>query len=332
MKKIVALLLMLLMPICASAGDLPRIGVLVYNASDAFISDVYRSIATAAEGKAELVYRDSENSQILQNEQVDALLKEGVDALILNAVDRTSAVYLIRMVMPYGVPVVFNNREPLLEDLRLYDKAFYVGNNPKESGSMSGQLIADYFRAHPEADRHNDGVQYIMLKGEPGHQDAELRTVYSVKAISDAGIELHRLQEVTALWDRAIAQEKMAGLIASYGDRIDCVISNNDEMALGAIEALKAAGLFSDGRYVPVVGVDATAAAREALAEGTLLGTVLNDADAQGTAALSLALLLAEKGTIAGSEFERTVDQEKFIWTPSRIITRETLHDDVPPG
>ena len=325
MKKIVALLLLMLMPGCMACADgLPRIGVLVYNASDTFISDVYRSIAAAAEGKAELIYRDSENSQILQDEQVGALLEGGVDALIVNAVDRTSAVYLIRMVMPYGVPIVFNNREPLVEDLMLYDKAFYVGNNPKESGAMSGQLIADYFLAHPEADRNGDGVQYIMLKGEPGHQDAELRTVWSVKAIEDAGIELHRLQEVPALWERSIAQEKMAGLIASYGDRIDCVISNNDEMALGAIEALKAAGLFSDGRFIPVVGVDATAAAREALEEGTLLGTVLNDADAQGSFALSLALLLAEKGTITGSEFERTVDQEKFIWTPSRIIARES--------
>jgi methyl-galactoside transport system substrate-binding protein len=101
---------------------------------------------------------------------------------------------------------------------------------------MNGELIADYFLRNPQADRNGDGViQYVMLKGEPGHQDAELRTVYSTQALRDAGFALENLAEETAMWVRTIAQEKMAHIIASYGERIECVISNNDEMALGAI-------------------------------------------------------------------------------------------------
>ena len=308
----------------ARTEELPRVGVLVYNAADAFISDVYRRIEHAAEGRADLIYRDSRSSQIIQNEQVELLLKDGVDALIVNAVDRTSAVYLIRMTEPFGIPIVFINREPLYEDLCEYDKAYYVGNNPKESGRMCGELIADYVKEHPEADRNGDGIiQYVMLKGEPGHQDAELRTVYSVKALKDAGIRIQKLQETTAMWERSIAQEKMSGLIASFGERIECVISNNDEMALGAIEALKAAGRFSNGRFLPVVGVDATGAAIDALNEGTLLGTVLNDADGQGDAALSLALLLASGTVIEPSTFSYPVDQGVYVWIPGRTVTRK---------
>lgn len=82
----------------------------------------------------------------------------------------------------------------------------------------------------------------------------------------------------TAMWDRVKGQEKMAAFLSSYGDKIDAVIANNDDMALGAIEALKAAGYFQNGKYMPVVGVDATAPAVQALKDGTLLGTVLNNA------------------------------------------------------
>ncbi len=325
MKRILILFVLLALQLSAAAEPLPRVGVLVYNAADTFISDVYQSIERAADGKAELLYRDSRNSQIVQNEQVQQLLQDSVDALIVNAVDRTSAVYLIRMVQPYGIPIVFNNREPLLEDLREYDKAYYVGNNPKESGRLAGELIGAYVRKHPEVLGDDETLQYVMLKGEPGHQDAELRTVWSVKSLQFSGVKLERLAETIAMWERTIAQEKTAGLIASYGTRIECVISNNDDMALGAIDALKAAGRFSNGQFTPVVGVDATSPAMDALAEGTLLGTVLNDAQAQGDAALSLALLLARGEPITEASFPYPIDQGVYVWTPTRIVTRDNM-------
>ncbi len=302
-----------------------RIGMLIYNGTDAFMSDVFANILSAG-GDAELTYLDSENSQIVQNSQVEDLLKAGMDALIVNPVDRTAVIYLVRMIMPYGVPVVFVNREPLYEDLALYDKAYYVGNDPKRSGAMCGELIADYFRAYPEADRNQDGViQYVMLKGESGHQDAELRTLYSVQALRDAGFALEKLAEDTAMWERSIAQEKMAGYLSSFENRIECVIANNDEMALGAIEALKAVGYFTEGRSIPVVGVDATNQALAALRDQTLLGTVLNDAHGLSDAALSLALLLGNGVKITPESFPYAMDRGRIIWTESRKVTLETL-------
>ncbi len=302
-----------------------RIGMLIYNGTDAFMSDVFSNILSAG-GDAALTFLDSENSQIVQNSQVEGLLKSGVDALIVNPVDRTAVVYLVRMIVPYGVPVVFVNREPLYEDLVLYDKAYYVGNNPKLSGAMCGELIADYFKLHPEADRNQDGViQYVMLKGEPGHQDAELRTLYSAQALGDAGFVLEKLAEDTAMWERSIAQDKMAGYLSSFENRIECVIANNDEMALGAIEALKAAGYFTEGRIIPVVGVDATSQALAALRDQTLLGTVLNDAHGLSDAALNLALLLANGVEITRESFPYAMDRERIVWTESRKVTLESL-------
>lgn len=330
MKRILVLLILFVL-CCAlvpagHAEASPRIGMLIYNGTDTFMTDVFNRMLDLAKGKAEVSFMDSKNSQVLQNDQVEQLLKEGVDALIVNLVDRTTAVYLIRLVMPYEVPIVFINREPLAQDLALYDKAYYVGNNPKSSGLMCGELLVDYITAHPEVDKNGDGIiQYVMLKGEPGHQDTELRTIYAVKALQAAGFTLEKLAEDTAMWERSIAQEKMATYLSTYSDRIECVIANNDEMALGAIEALKAAGYFSQGRFMPVVGVDATAPALVALKENTLLGTVLNDPNGQSEAAFQLALLLAKGEEVNAKTLPYPVDQGCYIWTDSRKITLETL-------
>ena len=326
MKRIVCLILAMLFCLATPYGvadeEPIRIGMLIYNGTDAFMTDVFSRMLSMADDSVQVSFLDSKNSQVLQNDQVEQLLKGGVDALIVNLVDRTTAVYLIRLVMPYGVPLVFINREPLMEDLVLYDKAYYVGNNPKHSGQLCGELLVDYFAENPDADRNGDGViQYVMLKGEPGHQDTELRTIYAVKALQEAGFALEKLAEDTAMWERSIAQDKMSSYLSSYGEQIECVIANNDEMALGAIEALKAAGYFSRGKFLPVVGVDATDHARAALAEGTLLGTVLNDPQGLSEAAYQLALLLAQGEPATTEALGYPIDQGIYVWTDSRKVT-----------
>ena len=165
--------------------------------------------------------------------------------MVINPVDRTAAGVIIDKAKAANIPVVFLNREPVAEDMNKWDKVYYVGAKAEESGTLEGQLIADYWKAHPEADKNHDGVlQYVMLQGEPGHQDAELRTKYSIKAIEDAGIKVEKLDRIPAMWDRVKGQDKMQAWLAAEGDKIEAVIANNDDMALGAIEALKAGGYF----------------------------------------------------------------------------------------
>jgi methyl-galactoside transport system substrate-binding protein len=160
-----------------------------------------------------------------------------------------------------------------------------------------------------------------MLKGEPGHQDAELRTTFSVKAITDAGLKVDKLMEDTAYWDRPKAVEKMKAWLAKLGDKIDLVLCNNDDMALGAIEALRQDGYFSGKKFMPVVGVDATAPALQALEQGTLLGTVLNDAKNQGKATFDLSYALAS-GKPANSTTWKLTDG-KYVWVPYQKVTKE---------
>ncbi|NOJ73956.1 galactose ABC transporter substrate-binding protein [Paenibacillus alvei] len=309
-------------------GSEPQVGVAIYKFDDTFMTGVRNAIADSAKGIAQADIVDSQNSQPTQNDKVDLFLTKGVKALVVNPVDRTAAGVIIDKAMAKDIPVVFLNREPLPEDMKKWDKVYYVGAKAEESGTMSGQLIADYWKSNPEADKNKDGVlQYVMLKGEPGHQDAELRTKYSIQAIEDAGIKVEKLQEDTGMWDRVKGQEKMAAFLAAHGDKIEAVFANNDDMALGAIEALKANGYYKDNKYIPVVGVDATAPALQALEEGTLLGTVLNDAKNQGKAAINLASVLAkgEKPTKGNVGYEITDNQ--YIWISYKKITKDNMAD-----
>jgi methyl-galactoside transport system substrate-binding protein len=306
----------------AAQAQQPKIGCAVYKFDDTFMSYVRNSILDNAKGKAQVELVDSQNAQPTQNDQVDQFLAKKMNAIAINPVDRTAAAAIIDKAKAKNLPVVFFNREPLADDMKKYDKVFYVGAKAEQSGLMQGQIAVDYFKKHPEAYKSHDNViHYVMLKGEPGHQDAELRTTFSVKAITDAGLKVDKVAEDTAYWDRPKAVEKMKAWLAKFGDKIDLVLCNNDDMALGAIEALRQDGYFSGKKYMPVVGVDATAPALQALQQGTLLGTVLNDAKNQGKATFDLSFALAEGKPAASTTWKLT--DGKYIWVPYQKVTKE---------
>ncbi len=307
-----------------AAGDLPQIGVAIYKFDDTFMSGVRAQINKLAEGKAKVDIVDSQNSQPTQNEKVDLFINKKYKSMGINVVDRTAAGVIIDKAKTANIPTVFLNREPFPQDMQKWDKVYYVGAKAEQSGEMQGKILADYFKAHPEADRNKDGVvQYVMITGEPGHQDAVLRTKHSVEALTAAGLKVEELANDTGMWDRVKGQEKMAAFIARFGDKIDAVICNNDDMALGAIEALKAAGYFQGGKFMPVVGVDATAPAVKALKEGTLLGTVLNNAKKQGEAVFNLTYLLAKGEKITKESVGFDIVDKQYIWVPYEIVTKE---------
>ena len=314
----------------AAAED--PIGACIYKYDDTFMTNVRRAMLAEAERAGQdLDVVDSQNRQPLQNDQVDTHISKGVKALIINPVDRTAAEPIMQKAKAEGLPIVFMNREPYAEVMAAYDKIWYVGAKAEESGTQSGQIIADYFKAHPEADKNGDGkIQYIMIRGEQGHQDATLRTEYSMKAMKDAGFEIVELGSDTANWDKVQATDKMKGFISAVGiDNIEAVLANNDDMALGAIEELKAEGynMGDPKKYIPVVGVDATAPALEAMSKGEMLGTVLNDADNQGIAAVKIAYLAADEQPITDETLGYHVTDGKYVWIPYRPVTAENYRE-----
>lgn len=338
MKRGIAILLALSFLVAfgasVSAQAQPKIGVCIYKFDDTFMSYVRNQIETAAKGKAVLSVQDSQYDQPRQNDQVDQFIVQGMNGLAINMVDPSAVSVLIQKAQKKNLPLVLFNREPAASDMAKYSKAYYVGAKAQQSGTMEGEIVAQYWKSHPEADLNHDGVlQYVMLIGDPSNTDAKYRTEFSVKAVTAAGIKVQKLAEDTAMWDRPKAQEKMAAWLAAYAGQIEVVFANNDDMALGAIEALKAAGYFQNGKYMPVVGVDATPPALDALNQGTLLGTVLNDAVKQGQATFDLAYALSS-GKPASTPIAPLANADgqadpngHYVWVPYVKVTKDNYRD-----
>ena len=276
----------------SAAVDGPKVGVTIYKYDDNFMSLMRKALENeaATHKTAELLLNDSQNSQSTQNDQVDVLLSKGVKVLAINLVDPAAAPTIIGKAKAADVPVIFFNKDPGEAALKTYDKAYFIGTNPQESGEIQGKLVGDSWKAHPEWDLNKDGViDYVLLKGEPGHPDAEARTKYVVEKLKADGYKVKQLQLDTGMWDAAKAKDIMqAWLAGPSGKQIEVVLSNNDAMAMGAVEAMKA-----QGKVLPAFGVDALPEALQMIKADTLAGTVLNDGDTQAKAIYALAVDLA---------------------------------------
>ncbi len=333
LKLLALALVLILLPSCGTTeqqDDSLRIGVALYAQDDTFISAVTQNLewlAQEAEGetglKINLFISDGRSSQATQMDQVDRFLARQCDVLCVNIVDRTAAAVIIDKAEAEGVPLIFFNRQPVAEDIQRWDQIYYVGASAQESGELQGRLVLDAWRQHQDLlDRNADGIlQYAMLEGEPGHQDALLRTEYSIKALTDAGVEVEKLTNDTANWTRAQAAARTKQWLEEFGGEIEVIFSNNDDMALGAIDALKDSQ-WEQQDWPLIVGVDATAPALEAVASGQLYGTVLNDGRGQAQAMLDLAQALW-----AGEDPAQAVTLEDghYVWLPYRLVTQDNL-------
>ena len=301
-----------------------KIGVTIYKYDDNFMSLMRKEIDKEAKavGGIKLLMNDSQNAQSIQNDQVDVLLSKGVKALAINLVDPAAAPTIIGKAKPDNIPVVFFNKDPGAKAISSYEHAYYVGTDPKESGLIQGDLIAKQWKANPALDLNKDGkIQFVLLKGEPGHPDAEARTKFVVEELNAKGIQTEQLFIDTGMWDAAMAKDKVdAWLSSSKANDIEVIISNNDGMALGALEATKA-----HGKKLPIFGVDALPEALQLIKKGELAGTVLNDGVNQGKAVVQLSNNLAQgKAATEGTKWEL---KDRVVRIPYVGVDKDNLGD-----
>lgn len=289
------------------------------------------------EGQAEelggitLDMQDAASDVSTANNKLDAALTKGTDVVAICAPDRESTETMAQKCDADGVPAVFFNMEPMESTMESYDNIWYVGAEAAQSGEMCAQALINYWNENTEiADKNGDGVlQLVILQGEIGQQDVQLRTQAYEDTLKAQGIDYEILAMDTANWDQAQALDKMNAWITAYGiDGIEGVLCNNDSMAMGAVQACINNGYNSGDpeKFVPIVGIDANIDALEAMKAGSLLGTVLNDRQNQ-----SIAIINVIKAVNAGQEITEdvvgvdcTVDG-KYIWVPYVIVDESNL-------
>ncbi len=296
-----------------------RIGVLLYRNDDTFIGTLRNSLEQAAKDyeketgiRVTLDVRDAKRNQITQNSQAERMIDLDCDVLCVNIVDRSAASSIIDKAMEVDTPIVFFNREPVAEDMNRWEKLYYVGADAKESAVLEGQILVDAYEKNPASlDRNGDGVvSYVLLEGETNHQDSLIRTEWSIQTLKDGGVPIRRITGGIANWERNQASALMEQWLSEYGDEIELVIANNDDMALGAIDAIDRAGIVSG--TIKLVGIDGTPAGQEAFREGKLFGTVESSKDVYAKRIFDTAEELA---------MEKEVTQEKYFWSPQHMVS-----------
>ena len=280
-----------------------KVGVSIYTFDDAFMT-LYRNelakyFATKSNDqvKYDVQIQDAKNDQAEQSNQIDTFIAQGYDVLILNLVQSTSAATVMDKCAAAGIPVVFINREPSEADMTSHNtgayqgKFTYVGADARQSGRFQGELIADLPN---KGDLNGDGVlQYVMIEGDPENVDAQYRTEFSISQYQEkSGLDVECLDDQVGNWQRAEGQRLAANALTQYGDQIEVIFCNNDDMAMGAKVSIESAGrVVNDNIYL--VGVDALAEAVEAVIAGQMTGTVLNDHIGQSHTAVDCAVDVA---------------------------------------
>ena len=312
-----------------ASADAPTIGVTIYRYDDNFMSFVRRNIESFISGKAQLIMNDSQNNQAQQNDQVDVMLNKDTKALAINLVDPQAAQTIIDKAKAKDIPVVFFNKEASPQAMASYDKAWYVGTKSEESGDMQGEIVVKTWKANPSWDKNGDGViQYVLIKGEPGHPDAEARTTHVTKYITENGIKVQKLEELNANWDTARAKDIVDAWIQKHGDKIEFIFSNNDSMALGALKSIQAQGynIGDENKYIPIVGVDAIPEVIEEIRKGSIVGTVSQSPKDQARAVVDMILNVASgKDVLDGTDYK--LDEVKAVRVPYKAITKDNIND-----
>ncbi len=283
-----------------------EVSVFYYTYGDTYISSV-RSALDAALEAAGIKYQDydSNNSQTTQTEQVTTAIAKGTSLLVVNLVDSGSddaAKNIIDQASAQNIPVIFFNRSVSEEAVSSYDKCVFVGTDYEMAGHMQGEMVGKYLvDNYDTVDLNGDGsISYVMFKGQEGNAEAIARTQFGVedadKVLTEAGKSAltfydssnanKYLVDQDGAWSAAAANNYMQTILSQYSEAnnnmVELVIANNDEMAIGAVTALQNAGYnLEDGsaKVIPVFGVDATDAAKDAIGKGTMTGTIKQDAE-----------------------------------------------------
>jgi inositol transport system substrate-binding protein len=297
----VAVMTMALGSFPARAADKVKIGVAMALFDDVWLTLVRDAMTKWAKNHpdVEITIVDGNNDSAKQTGQVENFLAQGMDTVVILPVDTAATGPMTKAVVKAGKPLVYVNRKPS----NLPKGVVYCGSNSIEAGIMNMEELGKAM---------NGKGNLVILMGELSNEAAIGRTDGIKKTVKEKFPDIKVIREQTGNWKREQGKTIMENWLAS-GQEIDGVASNNDEMALGALQAIKAAGKLGK---IPVGGTDGSHDALESMGKGELNNTVFQDPVGQGEEAVNAAYLLVKK-----QSNPKVVDGN--IWIPYQKVTKE---------
>ncbi len=286
---------------------------------DEFLITLETAVQEAAEAVGYTFH--SINSMFDPQRELQSVAKvreRGEDVVIINLV---SLEHVEEVIQAAGdMKIVLINRLPFNRDV-LNENVVYVGSDDKIAGNMQGDWLAKYFNRIGKKE-----IKYILLQGIPGQTTTVERTEAVLQTLQAQGIDAtEAVPPIVANYDRIEAMIKILPILRA-NIPFDAIISNNDAMALGAIEALEQLGM--DPSKVPIVGIDATAAGLQAVEEGKLAMTVFQNAEAMGNTSMMVAMnLQSGKPINQGTGYPLSSENPYIIWIPYELVTLENVSD-----
>ena len=339
-KKLKGALFLPFLCLAACANSSPLVQIFIYDSTDTFISSLTSLLEQDLNGVYENKISYAERKQATQNAQIlDAIGESRTKVLVVNTVDRLASSAIVEKAESLSpkLPVIFMNREPLKSVLTpdndewVRQNCCYVGSDPAVEGQLQADIANDLFGgpslwASSPYNKNKDAyVDVAIIKGEQGYQDSELRSTNCVSHLKELGYQVNVLETDYANWERSVAESLMETF---YQPAIELLFCNNDDMALGAIDYLssgkatasKESGTFAE-RYCPIIGVDATQKGKEAVENGTMTGTVLNDAATQAQV-LSDLISHAVSGTSMPTYSSSVVVDDNYYHVRGKTVTK----------
>lgn len=323
-KKITAVIMVLVMLVTAFAGCGSENGssssqagagnmkiLAVVADLDAFRQTLTDAAVKEAESRGmtlDIVTTPSSDEQVAAMEQAEG---QGYQVILCNPVDVDTALQL--EIAAGNLPVVFFNSCPAEKRLEK-GKYIYAGSDDGDAGTFQAQYVLDHVSSQE--------LNVVLFKGSKGHSATVGRTEAVKKIFAESGRQVNYVFEDYADWDTEKTKH-MFELFLKTGQTADCVICNNDSMALGVIEACKENNI--DPSSIPILGVDATADGCAAVAAGEMSYTVCQSAEGQGKACIDAAEALAAGGDISGVDY--ATDNQLYLYVPFEPVTKDNVAD-----
>ena len=264
--------------------------VIFFRMDDPFTMKTVESLENIAKdnkNNIKFTFFDPKNNIAIQNEMLDSVVKGNYDLIILYLSNNKENVVadVINRVKPKNIPLILLNipEDVVSKVSNIYNKVAFVTPDSKKAGTAQGKIITDLWNSDKMSiDKNNDNIlEYILLLGPTNDPQVVDRSKYAISTINDSGIKTKELVAINAGWDKDIAKSSIENLFLKYNDQIEAIISNNDAMAIGAIEALQKYG-YNTGdksRNIAVVGIDGLQEAINLIDKGSMTGTVIQDSN-----------------------------------------------------